>query len=73
MTLEKSHLGARNTQKADRHQHPRDSDLVITKLDTIKVLHAQTVRCDQAVKSKNLVHLNGGHKSTTTLPDDMRY
>lgn len=69
--MKRTYLGARNTQETNRHQHTADGDLVITKLDTIKVLHAQTVRRNETVQGEDLVHLNSRDQGTPSLPDDM--
>jgi hypothetical protein len=67
-----THLGARDTQ-ADRHEHTSNCHLVVTKLDSVKILHAETVHRDEAVERKNLVHLNGSNKSAATLSDNVDY
>ena len=67
-----THLCSRDTQEAHGHQHPGDSHLVITKLDTIQVLHTQAPRRDQAVQREDLVHLDSSNERTTSLADDMR-
>lgn len=38
------YLGPGNTQEADGHEHSSDRDLVVAKLDSVEVLHAETVR-----------------------------
>ena len=65
-----SHLSPGDTQEADGHEHPSDRDLVITELDSIQVLHAETVRRNQAVQSEDLVHLYGGNEGAPSLPND---
>ena len=66
-----THLSAGDTEEADGHQHAADSHLVITKLDTIEVLHAQAVCSDQAIQRQDLVHLNSSNESATSLSDDV--
>jgi hypothetical protein len=65
-----SHLGPRDTQEADGHEHSSDRDLVVTELYSIQVLHAETVRRNQTVQSKDLVHLYGGNEGAPSLPND---
>ncbi|KAI6750013.1 hypothetical protein HG531_007278 [Fusarium graminearum] len=48
---------ARDAEEANRHEHTTDGVLRVTKLDTLK--------------GKNLVHLDGGDESATTLTDDV--
>lgn len=69
-TWECSHLGSRDTQEADGHEHSSDRNLIITKLDPIEVLHAKTVRSNQTVQSEDLVHLNSGDESASPLSND---
>ena len=64
-------LGSRNAQEAHGHQHTSNCDLIIPKLDAIKVLNAQTVGRNQAVESQDLIHLDRGNQSTTTLSDNV--
>jgi hypothetical protein len=66
------YLRARDGQEADAHHHTTDSNLTITKLDAIKVDDTQTVGTNQAVQSKNFVHLDRGNQSATTLADNVR-
>jgi hypothetical protein len=67
-----SHLGSRNAEEANRHEHPINSNLVISKLDPIEVLNAKTVGGDQAIQSQDLVHLDGRNQRTPALPDNVR-
>lgn len=64
-------LGSRDTQETDTHKHTSDGDLVVTKLDTIEVLHGKRVGGDKTVKRENLVHLNRSDQSASTLTDDV--
>jgi len=64
------YLGPGDTQEADGHEHPSDRDLVVAKLDSVEVLHAKTVRCDQTIQSKDLVHLDSSDEGASALPDD---
>jgi len=66
-----THPSAGDTEEADGHQHAADSHLVITKFDTIEVLHTQAVSGDQAIQRQDLVHLNSGNERTTSLSNDM--
>jgi hypothetical protein len=68
----KSYLGAGDAQEAHAHEHSTDSDLSVAELDTVQVKHTQTVSADQAVQRQNLVHLNSGHESATTLANNVR-
>jgi hypothetical protein len=65
-------LGSRDGQEADAHEHSTDRDLTISEFDTLEIQNTETVRGYQAVESKNLVHLNSGHESATTLSDNVR-
>ena len=65
-------LGSRNAQEAHGHQHTSDCDLVVSKLDAVEVLNAQTVGRNQAVESQDLIHLDRGDQSATTLSDNGR-
>lgn len=65
-----SHLGSRDAQEAYGHEHSSDRDLVIAKLDSIEILYTETVRCNQTVQSEDLVHLDGGNKGASSLPDN---
>ena len=67
-----TYLGARDTQEADRHEHTSNRHLVVAKLDSVEILHAETVRRDEAVERKNLVHLNRSNESAATLSDNVR-
>ena len=64
-------LGSGNAQEADAHEHTSDGDLVVAKLDTIEVLDRQRIGGDKTVEGENLVHLDGGDKSTSSLSDDV--
>ncbi len=44
-----AHLGSRDAEEADAHHHTGDSDLVVPKLDAVKVLHTEGVRSDEGV------------------------
>lgn len=65
------YLCARDAQETDRHQHPADSHLIITKLDAVKILHTQAVCSDETVQRQDLVHLDRRDQRTATLPDDV--
>jgi hypothetical protein len=67
-----TYLGARDTQEANRHEHSRDRYLVVTKLDPVKILHAQAVCGNKAIQGEDLVHLNRGDERAATLSNDMR-
>lgn len=67
-----TYLRTRNTVEADRHEHPGDGHLIVTELDTIQVQNTQTVRCDETVESKDLVHLDSGDKRASALADNVR-
>lgn len=67
-----SYLGSRYAQEAYRHEHTCHRHLVVTELDAVEVLHAETVRGDQTVQSEDLVHLNSRHQGASTLTNDMR-
>ena len=67
-----THLGARDAIEANRHEHSSDRDLVVTKLDTIQVLHTETVRRDETVERQDLVHLDRCDERAPTLADDVR-
>jgi hypothetical protein len=67
-----TYLGARNRQEAYTHHHAGNRDLAITKLDAVEIEDRQTVRRDQAVQCKNLVHLDSSHKRASSLADDVR-
>jgi hypothetical protein len=58
-------------KKADRHEHTRDRHLVVSELDPIKILHAQTVRRDQTIECEDLVHLDRSDEGAATLSNDM--
>jgi len=66
-----TYFSTRNAQEADRHQHASDRHLVVTEFDAVQVLDAQAVGGDQAVKSKNFVHLDCGDEGATSLSDDV--
>jgi hypothetical protein len=72
MIYAKAYLGAGDAQEAHTHEHSADSNLSIAEFYTIQIEHTQTVSADQAVQGQNLVHLNRGHKSATTLANDVR-
>ena len=57
-----TYLGMRDTQEADRHEHTSNRHLVVTKLDSVEILHAETVRRDEAVEHKNLVRTTAGNR-----------
>src|ERR1700759_3069892 len=61
----------RNGQKADTHHHSADCYLSISKFNTIQIQDRQTVSADKTVECKNLVHLNCGDQSTTTLANNV--
>jgi len=65
-------LGVRDTHEADGHEHTSNCQLVVTKHDCIEILHAETVRRDEAVERKNLIHLNCSNESAATLSDNVR-
>ena len=71
--LSQTHLGTRNAEETHRHEHAGDRDLVVSKLDAVEILYTQTVRCDETIKRKNLVHLNCCNQCTATLADDVSY
>lgn len=62
----------RDVRTHHRHEHASDGDLIVTKLDAIEILHAQTVRRYQAVECQDLIHLRGRNQRASTLPDDVR-
>jgi hypothetical protein len=62
---------ARNAEEANRHKHTTDGVLCVTKLDTLKIQDGQGVGGNKTVESENLVHLDSGDKSATTLADDV--
>lgn len=64
--------GAREREEADRHEHSTDSNLSVTKLDTIQIKNGQGVGRNETVQGQNLVHLNSGNKGTSSLTDDVR-
>ena len=66
-----TYFGAGNTQETYGHQHSSNRHLVVAELDSVQVLHAQTPRCDQAIKGKDFVHLDGRYERTTSLSDNM--
>ena len=66
-----TYLCTRDTQEANRHEHPANGDLIITKLDTVEILYTKTVCSDKTIQGENLVHLDGRNESAATLPDDM--
>lgn len=68
----KIYLGTRDAKEAHRHQHPSDRDLIISKLDTVQILHTQTVRGDQTIQRKDLVHLDRSNECAPSLTNDMR-
>ena len=63
-------LGTRNTQEAHRHEHPINRNLVIAKLDSIEIQHAQAVCSDETVQSQDLVHLDSGNQGAAALTND---
>lgn len=65
-------LGSRNAQEAHGHENTSNCDLIISKLDAVEVLDAQTVGRNQAVESQDLIHLDRGNQSATTLSDNGR-
>ena len=67
-----TYLGVRDTHEADGHEYTSNCQLVVTKHDCIEILHAETVRRDEAVERKNLVHLNRSNESAATLSDNVR-
>lgn len=71
ITNQVTHLGPRYTQEADGHKHACDRHLVVSKLDTIKILYAQTVCRDETVECEDLVHLDRSYKGAATLSDNM--
>ena len=64
-------LGTGYTQEADGHEHACDRDLVVSEFDTVKVLYTQTVRGNETIQCKDLVHLNRRDESTTALTNDV--
>lgn len=66
-----TYLGPGDTQETNTHQHAGDGHLVITKLDAVKVLNRQGIGRDKTVESENLVHLDGGDQSASTLTDNV--
>jgi len=64
------YLGPRDTQEADGHEHPSDRDLVVAKFDSVEILHAKTVRRNQTVQSKDLVHLDSSDEGASPLPNN---
>lgn len=66
-----TYLGSGDTQETDTHQHTSNGHLVITKLDAVKVLNRQGIGGDKTIERENLVHLDSGDKSTSTLADDV--
>ena len=66
-----TYLCTRDTQEANRHEHPTNGDLIITKLDTVEILYTKTVCSDKTIQGENLVHLNGGHEGAATLTNNM--
>ena len=71
MQWNETYLCTRDTQEANRHEHPANGDLIITKLDTVEILYTKTVCSDETVQGENLVHLDGRDEGTATLSDDM--
>ena len=65
-------LRTRDTQEADRHEHTSDGHLVVAELNAIEILHAQTVRRDETVQRKDLVHLYCRNQRATALTDNVR-
>ncbi|RUP50896.1 hypothetical protein BC936DRAFT_137175 [Jimgerdemannia flammicorona] len=66
-----TNLGPRDAQEAHGHEHARDGRLQIAKLDTVQVQNRERVGRDEAVKRKNLVHLDRGNERAAALSDDV--
>ena len=67
-----TYICTRDTQEANRHEHTSDGNLVVPKLDAVKVLYTETVCCDKTVQCQDLVHLNRCDERATALTDNMR-
>ena len=72
LKMTKPNLGTRNAQEADRHEHTIDCDLVVAELDAVQVLYTQTIRRDETIESKDLVHLDGRDQGAAALANDVR-
>lgn len=66
-----TYLGTRDAQETNTHQHARDSDLVISKLDSIEILNRERVSGDETIERQDFVHLNSCHEGTSTLTDNV--
>ena len=67
-----TYLCTRDTQEANRHEHPANGDLIITKLDTVEILYTKTVCSDKTIQGENLVHLDCCNQRAAALANDMR-
>ena len=67
-----TYLCARDTEETDRHKHTVNGHLVVAELDAVQVLYTQTIRRDETIESKDLVHLDGRDQGAAALANDVR-
>lgn len=64
-------LTSRNGDEADREQQTTDGSLRVGSLTSSKEQNGQSVGGNQTVKGENLVHLDSGNQSTSTLSNNV--